>query len=376
MRKIIFILLTFIILPVSSYCKDKVTVTLFFSPNCKACLKIKGEFLPLIKQKYNDSLEWKELNTLEPDNLAMLISLTEKFERKKPLVPSILVGNTFLVGKEEVMEGIEPAISQALKTKSRFFDIKRADLLDVFKKLSVLTVAGSGLIDGINPCAFAVIVFFISFLAVYGYKKKEIICVGTAYCLAVFSTYILIGLGFFGFLYKLNNIYLFIKAFYYFVAFFCFALGVFALCDYFRFKKTGSGKDSILQLPNFFKKRINIVIGAHLREKKQGGMFGLMVSSFVVGFLVSLLEAVCTGQVYLPTIVFILKNTDLKLKAAAYLFLYNLMFIIPLILVFLLSLAGVSHIKFNEFLKRHLGKIKIGMALVFFLLGILIFSLN
>jgi len=352
------------------------TVTVFVSPTCKICLKMKNEFLPAIKEKYKDQIKWQELNTFEPDNLAVLISLTKKFGREKPLVPAILVGNTLLFGRKEIKTNLDTTIEHYLKLKPYVFKFQRIDLLDVFKKLSILTVAGSGLVDGINPCAFAVIVFFISFLAVYGYKKREIIYVGTFYCLAVFCTYLLIGVGFFKFLYALNTMYLFIKGFYYFIAFFCFSLGLLALYDYIRFKKTGTAEDTILQLPKLFKKQINIVIGSRLRERKEEGVYSLIITSFVVGFLVSLLEAVCTGQVYLPTIVFILKNTDLQLRALAYLILYNLMFILPLILVFLLSLFGVTHIKFNTFLRRNLGKIKIGLALVFFILGALIFSLN
>jgi cytochrome c biogenesis protein CcdA len=87
---------------------------------------------------------------------------------------------------------------------------------------------------------------------------------------------------------------------------------------------------------------------------------------------VSLLEAACTGQVYLPTIVYIVKNTKLRLKALTYLILYNLMFILPLIVIFILSLVGFSSQKFNVFLKKHLGTIKIILAFIFLLLGLLV----
>jgi len=214
-----------------------------------------------------------------------------------------------------------------------------------------------------------------SFLGVYGYKRTEIIYVGIFYCLAVFITYLLIGLGFFNFFYSLEQIYLIVKAFYYFIAVFCFLMAIAAFWDYYKFKKTGHSEEAILQLPKFLKKRINLVIGSRMRKKK-GGVWGLCVSSFIVGFLVSLLEAVCTGQVYLPTIVFILKNTDLKVKAATYLLIYNFMFVLPLIIIFLLSLAGVNSAKFNNFLKKNLGRIKILMALVFFCLGFFILFIS
>lgn len=376
MRKSIFFLLILLILPISSFAQEKVTATLFYSTHCKICHDLRKEFLPLIEEKYKDNLDWQKFNTTEDaDSLGLLISLSEQFSLKEALIPSILVGDTFLVGGEDIKANLETAIKVALKAERSPISFLKTDVVDFFKKFSVLTVIGNGLIDGINPCAFAVIVFFISFLGVYGYKKAEIVYVGVFYCLAVFITYLLIGLGFFNFFYSLEQVYWIIKGFYYFVAFFCFLMAIAALYDYYKFKKTGSSEETILQLPKFLKKRINIVIGSRMREKKDG-IWGLCISSFAVGFLVSLLEALCTGQIYLPTIVFILKNTDLKLKAATYLFLYNFMFILPLIVIFLLSLAGVSSTKFNNFLKKNLGRIKILMAIVFFCLGLFMLVLS
>jgi len=340
-------------------------------------MSLKKEVFPKLEEKYKGKLEWDYRNTAEdPKALSLLISVTEQFGGKSAFVPAVLAGDYFLVGKKSITQNIETAIKSYLKTKEKPLSFLKKDLVDFFKKFSVFTIMGSGLVDGINPCAFAVIVFFISFLAVYGYRKREIICVGIFYCLAVFITYLLIGLGVFKFLYSIGYIYKLIKAFYYFIALFCFSLAGFALYDYFKYKKTGSSGETILQLPKIFKKQINVIIGSRLRERKQESLLSLAVSSLAIGFLVSLLEAVCTGQVYLPTIVFILKNTDLRFKALGYLLLYNFMFILPLIVVFLLSLLGVSSKRLNNFLKKNLGRIKILLAIVFICLGTLILSFN
>jgi len=374
MRKILFFLL--LIIPIFSYAEEKMPVTYFYSPQCKLCMSLKKEFIPSIKDKYKDSVEWRELSIQDNQGaLSLLISLSEQFGYKKAMVPSVVVGGNLLVGAGQIKQGLEAVIISALSSKSKPSLFFKTDLLKYFKGLSALTVMGSGLIDGVNPCAFAVIVFFISFLTVYGYRRREIICVGSAYCSAVFITYLLIGLGFFKFLYSFEKIYTLIRFFYYFIAFFCFFLGILSLVDFFRFRKTRNSDDIILQLPKVFKKRINIAIGGRLRNKKRSAL-NLILASFSIGFLVSLLEAVCTGQVYIPTIVFILKNTDLKLKAASYLVLYNLMFIMPLIIVFLLSFFGFGSDRFNRFLKNNLGKIKISLAVVFFVLGILILNLS
>jgi len=376
MKKVIFFLLILLLLPIASFAKDKVTATLFYSTHCKMCHVIREEVLPQIEEQYKEDVKWKKFNTdQDAEGLSLLISLTEQFGLDEALIPSILIGNTFLVGEKEIKDNLEQAIARAIEAEKSPLSFLKTDVVDFFKKFSFFTVIGNGLIDGINPCAFAVIVFFISFLGVYGYKRTEIIYVGIFYCLAVFITYLLIGLGFFNFFYSLEQIYLIVKAFYYFIAVFCFLMAIAAFWDYYKFKKTGHSEEAILQLPKFLKKRINLVIGSRMRKKK-GGVWGLCVSSFIVGFLVSLLEAVCTGQVYLPTIVFILKNTDLKVKAATYLLIYNFMFVLPLIIIFLLSLAGVNSAKFNNFLKKNLGRIKILMALVFFCLGFFILFIS
>ncbi|MDD4954618.1 MAG: hypothetical protein PHP17_01065 [Candidatus Omnitrophica bacterium] len=351
----------------------KLTVIVFYSVHCKICMELEKEFLPPIKEKYKGKVIWEELETSNNSaNLMKLVTLSVRLRNDDGYVPSVLVGDQLLIGKEEIKTKLVNSIEETLKAKAGPLGFLKVDLLQVFKKISIFTVIISGLIDGINPCAFAVIVFFVSFLAVYGYRRREIIYVGTSYCFAVFLTYLLIGLGFFNFLYSLTNFYSVIKIFYYFIAAFCFILSALALYDFFKFKRTKQTDGMVLQLPHFFKKRINEIIGRHLRKKQDEGALSLAVSAFVVGFFVSLLEGACTGQVYLPTIVLILKNTNMRAIAFSYLVIYNLMFILPLVVIFALSLLGFSSQKFNNFLKDNMGGIKFLMFLLFLLLGLVI----
>jgi len=372
-RLISFLILSFILSFSFAFSarEKRAEILLFYSPNCKACLKAKIEILPQVFKKYKNKIIIKEANIYDKNNLNLLISLSSRFKRKIAAVPAILVGDTFLVGTKEIKENLDKAIEKALKEdiSPHLYFLEKA-ILNKFKKISLFTLIGAGLIDGINPCAFAVIVFFISFLTVYGYSKKEIIGIGSAYILAVFFTYLLLGLGIFKTLYLISHFYILIKIFYYLVAGMCFFLFVLALYDYFRYKKEKTAEGLILQLPKFLKKKISGTIGDALRGKK--GYIKLFIISLGVGFLVSLLEAVCTGQVYLPTIFFILKLPHLRLKALFYLIIYNLMFILPLILIFILFLLGVTSQRLNNFLRRRLGAFKLALALVFLVLGVFI----
>jgi hypothetical protein len=83
------------------------------------------------------------------------------------------------------------------------------------------------------------------------------------------------------------------------------------------------------------------------------------------GFLVSLIELACTGQVYLPTIVYVLSVPELAAQAFLYLVLYCVMFILPLIVVFVLAYRGTTSEQLGRFVNRHTATIKLLTGLVF-----------
>jgi cytochrome b561 len=91
-----------------------------------------------------------------------------------------------------------------------------------------------------------------------------------------------------------------------------------------------------------------------------------------VGFLVSILESLCTGQVYLPTIVFMTRAPAMRSAAIGYLLLYNVMFILPLVGILALTFLGVRSETLGRLLRRRLAAVKFGMAGLFVGLGTLV----
>ncbi len=247
-------------------------------------------------------------------------------------------------------------------------------LIKRFMSFSPFFIASAGLIDGVNPCAFTVIVFFMSFLFFVGYSRKEIFIVGSSFIFAVFLTYLLIGLGILGTLRHLSGFVLLTRIIYYLTASLAFILGILSLIDFWQYRKTKSSQNIILKLPDFLKNRITRVINKNLDKRRRSikDMFSLIVTSFSCGIIVSLLESACTGQMYLPTIVFMLKNSSLKLRALVYLLLYNMMFIFPLIIIFLLAGFGVSSQTFSRLAGKNIGIIKLLTAILFFALAVLL----
>ncbi len=362
--------------------EEPVDIILFFSSHCLPCQKVKEEVLPQIEEKYGERIRIEQLEYDLPENYLKLLELQDRYNwhPKEILVPLIFINGKFLVGLDEAKKYLQIYIDAALSKEGYYPGGHMGPSLDLasrFRLISPLAVISAGLIDGINPCAFTVIIFFISFLTLQGYSKRQVLGIGISFILAVFLTYILIGLGLFGFLFKLKAYWLLVKSLYIVGAVLCFILAGLAFYDFVKFLRTRQTQNLVLQLPAGIKARIQRIIGAYYRRDKTGEagaggsrLLRLILSAFVVGCLVSLFEAVCTGQIYLPTIVFVLKSTSLKLRAFLYLMIYNLMFILPLWLILFLALLGVSSEQFSRFARRHMGIIKILMVILFLSFGI------
>lgn len=431
MKKILFLALLLGMSPGGAFAQtapaEKVTVVYFGSPYCGHCQHLEREFLAGFIERNRNKMDLIKVDVTQ-DNLAFMEALKE-YGAEFPGTPAMAIGDEFLMGYPrqigeradlavakavkngekthvKILPGTEeiPAQKNVVKTSAtrRTVSKKAAEKPDapaldkpmakqavlsstaaepegisahknVFKRLTFWMIAGAGLIDGINPCAFAVIVFFISFLSVYKYTRREMIVVGTSYCAAVFLAYVLLGLGAFKFLYAMQGFYYVMWAVKAGTVLLCAVFLALSVYDFVHYARTKDASGLVLQLPAKYKTFIHKVMHAFLKDR-QKSVWRLGAAAAAVGFIVSLVEAVCTGQVYLPTIVVVLKEAGEHFwLAAGYLLFYNLMFIVPLAGVFLLALAGCESKTFGEWLKKHLGLTKILMCLVFLaLLAVLI----
>ncbi len=388
MRKPIFILIYFLIFLLGSfffapgYSRDRTSdipkLIIFHSPSCHKCIEAKNEVIPFIENEFRGRIEIEYRDIADMENYKLLLSLKEKYKSDIAIsLPVFYLKGNFFSGDSRDRNGLKSFILGALDRQESGRDLKEVNLLSRFKAFSPFVIIGAGLIDGINPCAFTVIVFFISFLALQGYKKMELSVIGLTFIFSVFLTYLLLGLGVLSFLYRLEGFWLVSKVINFSIGIFSIILGILALYDFFKFKKTKQTEGLLLQLPKSIKNQIHRLIGLHYRNtksKEEGAkkrnISKLFLSALITGFLVSILEAVCTGQTYLPTITFVLKTSHLKLHAWSYLLLYNFMFIVPLLVIFFFALFGVTSEQFSNFLKRHLSAVKILMSILFFGLGI------
>lgn len=409
LKKLLVLTLAFVgFAGASAYAEQKqpLEAALFTAPWCGHCQRLKKEYLNEFKTLYKDTVKLVEYDVSQAGVNIIFNDTLAEYNVESAGVPCLVVGESVLMGyPDEIKTGADAAIHKALDNNERTFfgtkayiaeckaniqnaaaeeeascennqiapGVSKEETLNMFEQITFWAIIAAGLIDGINPCAFAVIVFFVSFLAVYKYDRKEVLLVGAAYCLAVFLAYIAIGLGLFNFLYAMSSFYYVMMVFKWLTIALCALFLLLSLYDFLIYQKTKDHNKILLQLPKSYKEYIHKVMRFFLRDK-QKSTFRLVLAALAVGFIVSLVEAVCTGQVYLPTIALILKEADAHfIRAILYLVLYNLMFIVPLVIILALSVMGYESKGFNDFLKKHLGLTKLALCLLF--LGLLILLL-
>jgi cytochrome c-type biogenesis protein len=216
--------------------------------------------------------------------------------------------------------------------------------------LPLISVAA--LVDSINPCAFSVLIVTVAFLFSLGRLRSAVLEVGVAYILGIFLVYMLIGLGLLQVMHLFNTPHFMAK------------LGAVLL--------VGLG---LLSLANHFVPSFPVKLG--IPQFAHGRMAGLMQkaslpSAFALGGLVGLCEFPCSGGPYLA-VIGLLHDGSTHAAGLGYLFLYNVIFVLPLVVILLVASDRAVLEKADAWKKRNTGAMRLwgGQAMV--LLGLLIF---
>jgi hypothetical protein len=235
-----------------------------------------------------------------------------------------------------------------------------------FSSFSLGVIVGAGLLDGINPCAFATLILFVSLLSCYRTAKIDILLTSIVFSFAVFTTYMLLGLGFLTALKRLMLFKLATSILQWSLVGLCILFALLSVRDAFRVRQCGRPHDLALALPESWRLRIAKLLGTYVgRRRWLLGVFG-------VGVIVSLLESICTGQVYLPTLAYMTRVAAHRTVALVYLTVYNVMFIVPIIFLALIVMAGVTSQSLLAWQSRNAIAARVVMACVFAGLAVLL----
>ncbi len=210
-------------------------------------------------------------------------------------------------------------------------------------------IIGAAVIDSINPCAFGVLIFLLAYLSKTAQKKGKLLLHGLTYILAVFLTYLIAGLLLLPVIGSLGN---FSVTFYAVIGAIVILAGLFELKDLIWYGKGPS---------------LTLLPGASTRIKIYANRIsGSIFSAFSLGVFVALVELPCTGAVYLA-ILSLMSLAGISGATVFWLIAYNIIFVLPLIVILFAFYRGVSGERLEEIRKKHrkLMRGAIGTLLLF-----------
>ena len=237
---------------------------------------------------------------------------------------------------------------------SGFFNFHAPDLR-TYKGWMPALIGIAALVDSVNPCAFSVLFLSVTFLFSLGKSRKEIIKAGLAYIFGIFATYVLIGLGVLKVLSLFNIPNLMSKI----GATAIIIFGVIALINEFL-----PNFPIKLKIPSFAYGNI-----AKLMEK------ATLPAALLLGFVVGLFEFPCTGGPYL-FVLGLLHDQGNYFKGLAYLLFYNLIFVLPLLVILAVSVNKKVLEAVDGVRRAETKQARIWLALIMILLGSLVFVIN
>ena len=338
-----FIVLAFFLISSISIVEanDRTVVEYFYHPDCLPCIP-KTKLVRNVFPEYGASLkvEWRDMRFNEANERFIAYELSRR--------PAIVFNHDPETAVYNITEErLRIDIEYYLATSANLTDGDAG--LDSYPNgrmpdLTLPLVLVSGLVDGINPCAFSLLIFFLSFLFNLKRSRANVLGMGLTYILGIFVGYLALGLG----LIRTISIPGVMHPFAILSVFLLILMGVFQIREAISF---GS---PLFKIPGVAVRSIQMLV------KRSTIPFALLL-----GLFVSLCEFPCSGGVYVGILV-LLASSPQYFNGFFYLVLYNLMFIVPLLVILIVASSTDSLLKMDRWrvVSRRNLKLMSGLFLI------------
>ncbi len=351
--------------------KKEVYLHVFYGQGCPHCSTLLS-FLESIKGNYPELKIYKHEVYQNNEERELFEKMAKKFNTEIQGVPTTFINSKAVVGfSNEISVLLESEIERCLLEEcgNPLEEIKPKDIQEMtgdfsssseekenIKRLTIPMVIGAAAVDAINPCAFAVLIILMT-VALSIANKKRALKFGLAFTCSIYISYFLMGLGLFSVLQATG----FSHRFYIFVTVLAIIVGFLNIKDYFWY-----GKGFLMEIPLSWRPKMKSII------KSATSPWG----AFLIGFMVSLFELPCTGGPYIVILGLLAKEITKNL-GIIYLLLYNLVFVLPLIILSIIIYKGLSTTEKLEKIRQEKIKILhlISGLLMLIIAGIMLLSI-
>jgi cytochrome c biogenesis protein CcdA len=272
-------------------------------------------------------------------------------------VPLIIIGGEALVGETEIRNRLE---EQILSEKARLASCNTTpgvsaqpvgNCTPAAPTLTPQMVVVPALADSLNPCALSVLIFLLISIAAAG-ERRRILLIGGSYIAAVFLFHLLMGIG----LFSVISLSGYSRLFSLLGALVALVLGGITVIDVIRNRDV-----FLLSVPASGKG----LLSAYIR-------IASLPAAFVLGVLAGLLGFSCTGGIYI-SILGLMGRSMTLVDGLPWLVLYNIVFILPLVLVTLLVAYGMSAERADAWRTEHKRALRLVIGFIMCALGLAIF---
>lgn len=360
-----FIILTIFIFSINIipvYAEQRTCIYFFYGEGCQHCASVE----PLIKDLKNQQQHIVEVHEFEIyNNRSNMIHLSRFFDNyniqnENRGVPAVFIGNQYLIGDKPILENLESIIKDEVGSGCPDFNGQNmtgisssSSPLEKLNSLSLLTIIGAALVDSINPCAIAVLLILLGALLASG-NKKQAFKAGLAFTLSIYIVYFLFGLGLFSALQVSGLSFWFYKI----IGILAIILGLANIKDFFWY----GGGGFVMEIPRAWRPKLKKMLSGVTSP------FG----AFLLGFAVCLFELPCTGGPYI-VILGLLAERMTMLASIPLLLIYNLFFVIPLIIITFMIYLGFANVeKTSEWKERNIRKLHLIAGIIMLILGVVV----
>ncbi len=354
------------LIPIATAEKETDCVYYFYGSDCKLCSEL-NSFIQKLESKYPTLTINKYEVYYNKSNWMLLDNYFDAYDvsSQKQGVPVVFLSNTYFIGPKSIKNFLESSILSnkdqecpSLQKKATLGIVGEKSPKNLIEALTFFTVTGHAIVDGFTPSALAVILIMLMILLTLT-ERKKILLSGSFFIIAVFIATFLFGIG-------LLNISKLTRASYFFsmvIAILAIIFGAYKIKTYF--------------LP----KVANLSLEKQPKLKKVVTWLISPVSSFAIGFIVSLFSLVCVGRIG-KIISNLIVEKSTKWVAFPWLLWWSLIFVLPLIIVLFLINKWMKNVE--EKISKHKSDIhrkkekqqKVKIKLLQFVFGAIIFVLG
>ncbi|MDP1884095.1 MAG: cytochrome c biogenesis CcdA family protein [Candidatus Moranbacteria bacterium] len=357
MKKISLVIFMLLLIPVSVLAQaDKKKAVYFYSETCVHCEKVNGYFQ---EQDIYGRYDIQKIEASGPYNLDYLNKFFDAFgvPAEKRGFPVVFFSNKMIFGDKPIIDSfvneIERSDASEFPTPENIKlspDDGGAGVPDGWHgaDVSIPVLFWAALVDAINPCAFAVLILLVA-TVISSKGKRDGLLSGLLFSLAVFISYFLMGLG----IYKAIGAFNLPQIFSIVIGGIAILIGLANLKDFFWY-----GKGFVMEVPFGWRPKMQAII------KRVTSPLGAMGA----GFVVSLFLLPCTSGPYIVILGLLAQREDLA-RSVALLAIYNLIFILPMVVITVGMYFGIRAKRLESWRQRNIRLLHLVAGAIMLFIG-------